>query len=75
MQRARGRESWVPVYLEDQHHVVIDGLALEGGNSGAIEIRGRSSDIEIRNSVIGLDSASGIRAYSMDCADHESRYP
>jgi hypothetical protein len=66
MQRARGLESWVPVYLEDQHHVVIDGFALEGGNSGAVEIRGRSSDIEIRNSVIGMDSASGIRAYSMD---------
>lgn len=65
MQRARGGEPWVPVYMENQHHVVLDGLALEGGNSGAVEIRGESSDIEIRNAVIGLDSASGIRAYSM----------
>lgn len=65
MQRAGRDEPWVPVYLEDQRHVVLDGLVLEGGNSSAIEIRGQSSDIEIRNSVIGLDSASGIRAYSM----------
>lgn len=65
MQRAHGGEPWVPVYMENQHHVVLDGLVLEGGNSGAIEIRGLSSDIEIRNSVIGLDSAIGIRAYSM----------
>lgn len=65
MQRARGGEPWVPVYMENQHHVVLDGMAFEGGNSGAVEIRGASSDIEIRNSVIGLDSGSGIRAYSM----------
>lgn len=65
MQRANSGEQWVPVYIEDQHHVVLDGLTLEGGNSGAVEIRGESSDIEIRNSVIGLDSGTGIRVYSM----------
>lgn len=64
MQQA-GKVPWTPVYLEDQRHVVLDGLALEGGGSGAIEIRGQSSDIEIRNAEIGLDSASGIRAWSM----------
>lgn len=63
MQQA-AKAPWAPVYIEDQRHVVLDGLALEGGGSGAIEIRGQSSDIEIRNAEIGLDSASGIRAYS-----------
>jgi hypothetical protein len=59
------RMPWAPVYIENQRHVILDGLALEGGGSGAVEIRGQSSDIEIRNAEIGLDSASGIRAYSM----------
>ncbi|MCB1597206.1 MAG: right-handed parallel beta-helix repeat-containing protein, partial [Gammaproteobacteria bacterium] len=54
----------VPIYIENQQHVVIDGLMVEGGDLGAIDIRGKSAYIEIRNSVIGLDSASGIRAQS-----------
>jgi hypothetical protein len=63
MQRFRD-ERTVPIYIEDQQHVVIDGLMIEGGNLGGIDIRGDSAYIEIRNSVIGLDSASAIRAQS-----------
>lgn len=63
MQRFRD-ERTVPIYIEDQQHVVIDGLMIEGGDLGAIDIRGNSAHIEIRNSVIGLDSASAIRAQS-----------
>jgi hypothetical protein len=59
-----GNEPWVPVYIENQHHVIVDGLMIEGGNLGAVEIRGDSSHIEIRNSVIGRDSPSGIRVQS-----------
>jgi hypothetical protein len=60
-----GNEPWVPLYIENQQHVVIDGLMVEGGNLGAIEIRGDSSHIEIRNSIIGLDSPSGVRVHSL----------
>lgn len=66
MQQFDKRDSWVPIYIEDQQHIVIDGLAIEGGSLGAIDIRGASADIEIRNSVIGLDSASAIRAQSFE---------
>lgn len=62
----RQGEPWAAIYIEAQHGIVIDGLAVEGGRWGAIEIRGRSSAIEIRNCEIGRDSASGIRVYSMD---------
>lgn len=58
------REPRAPLYLEDARHVVVDGLALEGGRWGALEIRGASADIVVRNCVIGLDSASGIRPQS-----------
>ncbi|MCC7258106.1 MAG: right-handed parallel beta-helix repeat-containing protein [Gammaproteobacteria bacterium] len=64
MQQFDKRESWAPIYIENQRHIIIDGLAVEGGSLGSIEIRGTSADIEIRNSVIGLDGASGIRAQS-----------
>jgi hypothetical protein len=64
MQQFDKREFWAPIYIEDQQHIVIDGMAIEGGSLGGVEIRGSSADIEIRNSVIGLDSASGIRAQS-----------
>jgi hypothetical protein len=64
MQRRGKREPWAPVYIEDQQYIVIDGMAVEGGSLGAIEIRGASAHIEIRNSIIGMDSASGIRAAS-----------
>jgi hypothetical protein len=66
MQQFDRRDSWVPIYIEDQQHIIIDGLAVEGGSFGAIEIRGASADIEVRNSVIGLDSASAIRAQSFE---------
>jgi hypothetical protein len=59
-------ERTVPIYIEDQRYIVIDGLMIEGGALGAVDIRGGSSHIEIRNSVIGLDSASGIRAQSFN---------
>ncbi|MCL4779472.1 MAG: hypothetical protein KJ049_04750 [Gammaproteobacteria bacterium] len=64
MQQFDRGDPWAPIFIEDQQHIIIDGLAVEGGSLGAIEIRGASADIEIRNSVIGLDSASGIRAQS-----------
>jgi hypothetical protein len=64
MQRRDKREPWAPIYIEDQKYIVIDGVAVEGGSLGAIEIRGASGHIEIRNSIIGMDSASGIRAAS-----------
>lgn len=64
--QVRQGQPWAAIYIESQQGIVIDGLALEGGRWGAIEIRGPSSAIEIRNSEIGRDSASGIRAYSVD---------
>lgn len=64
MQQFDKREFWTPIYIEDQRHIIIDGMSIEGGSLGAIEIRGASADIEIRNSVIGLDSASAIRVQS-----------
>lgn len=63
MQRFQ-HEHTTPIYIEDQQFIVIDGLRVEGGDLGAIDIRGNSSHIEIRNSVVGVDSASGIRAQS-----------
>jgi hypothetical protein len=43
------------------------GSRLKVETLGAVEIRGRSSHIEIRNSVIGMDSASGdSRAVNQD---------
>lgn len=64
MQAQRGSDPWVPVYIEGRRNVVIDGLALEGGGWGAVEIRAGSADVEIRNCAIGRDSASGIRIFS-----------
>jgi hypothetical protein len=63
MQRFQ-HEPTTPIYIENQQFIVIDGLMVEGGDLGAIDIRGSSSHIEIRNSVLGMDSASGIRAQS-----------
>ncbi len=60
------REPLWPIYIEAQRGIVIDGLAVEGGAYGAIEIRGASSEIEIRNCAVGHDSASGIRVFSME---------
>lgn len=64
MQQFDKRDAWAPIYMEDQRHIIIDGLAIEGGSLGGVEIRGVSADIEIRNSFIGMDSASAIRAQS-----------
>ncbi|CAG0938089.1 hypothetical protein GPROT2_00146 [Gammaproteobacteria bacterium] len=62
--QVRRDEPWAPILIEGRRQVVIDGLAVEGGRWGAIEIRTGSRDIEIRHCEIGRDSASGIRAWS-----------
>ncbi len=61
--QARHGEAWAPVYIEGRHNIVIDGLALEGGGWGAVEVRAGSSDIEIRNCEIGRDSGDGVRVF------------
>lgn len=61
---ATGKSTHAPVWLENQRHVLIDGLDLRGGAAGALEIREASSDIEVRNSAIGWGSPSGVRIYS-----------
>lgn len=60
--QVRSGEPPTPVLVQDQSHVILDGLALEGGRWGALEIQGQSADVVVRNCSIGLDSASGIRA-------------
>lgn len=62
--QVRRDEPWAPILIEGRQQVVIDGLAVEGGRWGAIEIRTGSRDVEIRHCEIGRDSASGIRAWS-----------
>lgn len=62
----RSREPWAPIYIEGQRGIVIEGLTIEGGRWGAVEIRGSSSAIEIRHCEIGRYSASGIHAHSME---------
>ncbi len=47
-----------------QRHVVVDGFVLEGGNHGTVAIRDGSSDIEIRNSIIGNNSPIGVSVHS-----------
>lgn len=48
------------IRVDMNHDIVIDGYELEGGQYGAVYITGGSRDIEIRNSIIGKDSANGI---------------
>lgn len=60
--QVHSKESRAPIYIEGRRQVIIDGLALEGGMTGAVEIRSGSGDIEIRNCEIGRDSASGVYA-------------
>lgn len=57
------RDPSAAIRLYDQRHVIIDGLDLQGGHYGAIEIRGASGNIEIRNNRIGKDAKHGVRAY------------
>lgn len=59
------RDPSAAIRLYDQRRIVIDGLDLQGGHYGAIEIRGTSGDIEIRNNRIGKDALYGVRAYDV----------
>ena len=58
--QARSGDPWIPVYIEGRQHVVIDGLALEGGGWGSVQIRVGAADVEIRNCEVGRDSIHGI---------------
>jgi hypothetical protein len=60
--QVRRDEPTTPIHIENRRNVVIDGLALQGGRWGAVEIRTGASDVEIRNCEIGRDSASGVYA-------------
>lgn len=58
--QARQGEPWIPVYIEGRRRVVIDGLTLEGGGWGSVQIRAGAADVEIRNCDVGRDGIHGI---------------